>query len=494
MTIDPLAAGSAPGTVSAPYGRRGPDATGLAPHDAAASDRLAVKRSLDAREEAWQSYAGRHEDAAPADDGKTASADKKASTESSGGVADKGGSDVTDAELQRIFGGDAGAVRQLLNTRSDLKVGDLIPLRKDRDGLQSLADLLTHRTDVKLSEVLSRDKDGKVKLDSTVRDSASRDLLYSRTDTKPGELSSMRAQLGRLFDNPSMARAAYTKSLDLLKTRTDLRAGDVSGIISRLGIATRSTKGGDGPQGSAALFDMFDRSTKLLTARPDLGAGDVTKLIDATSQSFGGRDSKNGLSNLRDAFASATDLLTSRQGMSVTDVKNVMGTVDQHFGKDTDNKLSAFQKSATLMAHVPQLDAPGVDRMFKKAADGPPAARGDKLVQAFDNAASNVMSGKTSVVSATTLREQQTDRQKSEQKTADEQTRISMGRLRTPKEQEARDQRDPLGLTPPGQVPDSDAARGGAAAGAPRGDNTVDAAHDQSGASGTVHPRINTVA
>ena len=481
MTLDPLSAGAGPGALSALYAQR----RELAPEQVAggggaATDPLGVKRSLDGRERAWHGFVSGEDGEEPAHDKETAHAaggaseGKTAEAKGAGGsVADKGGADVTDAELQRIFGGDAPTVRQLLNTRSDLKVGDLLPLRKDRDGLHSLSDLLTHRSDVKLSDVLSRDKDGKVHLDSTVRDGASRELLYARTDLKPGELTSLRGHLGRLFDNPSMAKAAYTKSLDLLKVRTDIRPTDVSGLLSRIGLATRNTKGGGGPEGSAALFDMFDRSARLLTARPDLGTGDVSKLVDVTSQTFGGRDTQNGLSNLRDGFAAATDLLGSRKGLSVRDVTNVMGTVDQHFGKDGDNKVSAFQKAANLMNHVPQIDAHGVDTMFKKAADGPPAQRGDKLVQAFDSAAGNVMSGKTTLASATATREQQTDRQRHEQKTADEQTRIDMGRLRTGKEQEERDRLDPLGLTAPGQVPEGGGRDGhpvpGEAQGSPQG-------------------------
>ena len=494
MTIDPLAAGAASIAPSALFTGRGQTSSGLvAQEGAGATDGIAVKRSLDGREEAWHGFVGGEGGTSPhAHDGAAAPTEKAAQPVSySGGVADKTGSDVTDAELQRIFGGEASTVRQLLGARSDLKVGDLMALRKDADGLRSLSELLSHRPDVKISDVLSRDAEGKVSLDSTVRDGASRELLYSRTDMKPGELTSMRAQMGRLFDNPAMAKAAYAKSLDLLKVRTDLRPTDVSSILSHLGVATRSTKGGGGPEGSAALFDMFDRSAKLLTTRTDLGASDVTKLIDATSQTFGGRDSENGLSNMRDGFASATDLLGTRQGMSVGDVTKVMGTVDQHFGKDGDSKLSAFQKATNLMTHVPQLDAHGVDSMFKKAADGPPPQRGDKLVQAFDNAAGNVMSGKTNLAAATTLPEQQTDRQQHEQKTTDEQTRINMGRLRTAKEQEARDARDPQGLTPPGQVPDPHATQGERPSGAHGNEGAVDATHDTTGAT---PPRINTVA
>lgn len=496
MAIDPIAAGTASAPISALYAARGQAIAGLAPEPGApTADGLAVKRSLDGREAAWQGFVGGEGGEARAHEGGAAHAEKPAAAASySGGVADKSGSDVTDAELHRIFGGEAPSVRQLLNARSELKVGDLMALRKDADGLRSLSDLLTHRSDVKLSDVLSRDAKGKVSLDSTVRDGASRELLYSRTDMKPGELTSLRGQLGRLFDNPSMAKAAYSKSLDLLKTRTDIRPADVSGMLSHLGLATRSTKGGGGAEGQAALFDMFDRSAKLLTTRTDLGASDVNKLVDATSQSFGGRDSQNGLSNMRDAFSSATDLLGSRQGMSVGDVTNVMGTVDQHFGKDGDNKLSAFQKATNLMTHVPQLDAHGVGRMFQKAAEGPPAQGGDKLVQAFDNAAGNVMSGKTNLTSATTPREQQTDRQQHEQKTVDEQTRVNTGRLRTAKEQEERDQRDPLGLTAPGQVPDGKGEHGTAAARTSQDGGAGGATHGSTSAPETGHARIDTVA
>jgi hypothetical protein len=89
------------------------------------------------------------------------------------------------------------------------------------------------------------------------------------------------------------------------------------------------------------------------------------------------------------------------------------------------------------------MDAQGVGTMFKKAAEGPPPQKGDKLVQAFDSAAGDVMSGRTNLQTATTLRGQQTDRQQREQKTQDERTRVDMGRLRTPQEEEDRNKKDP---------------------------------------------------
>lgn len=415
-----------------------PAATAAAPDG---NGGIAERQALDARHDGWK--------------GVVSGDDAPRASQESGNVADKG-ADVTDAELQRLFGSSAPSVRQLLTARSDLKVGDLLPLRKDQNGLHSLSDLLSKRSDVKLADVLSRDAEGKIQLDPTVRDESSREFMYNRTDVKPGELTAMRSQLARQFDNPALARQAYGKSLDLLRTRTDMRPTDVGAMISKMGGAVKGTKQGAGPEGGAALFDMFDKGAKLLKHRTDLGADDVGRLVDATSKGFGGKDGGNGLSNLRDAFSSATDLLQNREGTSVRGVTDVMDTVDRHFGKDTDNKAAAFGKAADLMKSVPQMDAQGINTMFKKSAEGPPAQQGDKLLQAFDNAAGDVKSGKTNIQTATTLKAQQTDRQQHEQKTSDEQIRVNMGRLRTPQEQEERDKKDPQGLTPPGQVPTKD--------------------------------------
>lgn len=486
-----VAATSATGGLSAPDGFSNP---------------IGVKQSLDARERAWQGIVGgeiEKDDAshrtADAEHATANTSDKSAEKAQGTDVASKTGTNVTDAELQRLFGQDAPAVRQMLNARSDLRVGDLLPLRKDRDGLHSLSDLLTHRSDVKLGDVLSRSADGKVHLDPTVRDGASREFLYTRTDVKPGELTGLRRSLARQFDNPAMARQAYTKSLELLKTRTDLRPDDVGGLITRLGTAVKGTKAGGGPEGAAAMFDMFDKSTKLLTTRTDLNTDDVGRLVDATAKGFGGKDGGNGLSNMRDAFSSATELMQNREGMSVRNVTDVMDTVDQHFGGDGDNKASAFQKAATLMSRVHQVDGQGVATMLKKSAEGPPAQAGDKLLQAFDNTASDVATGKTSLATATTLDSQQTDRQKAEQKNANEQTRINMGRLRTPEEQEKRDREDPLGLTPPDKAPAAQEGRGAEPAKAanddhaPAGSEEHNAEPGAQAASGAP-PRIDVVA
>jgi hypothetical protein len=383
---------------------------------------LAMKQNLDQRETAWQGIAGNQTPAA----------------ESTPVVQDD--SKITDAELDKLFGSEAGNIRQLLNTRSDLHVKDLLPLRKDANGLSSVTHLLLNRNDLKLDDLMTKDRDGKVKLNPVVTDPDSSDLMVNRQDVKPTDLSNMQSVLARAFRNPALAQQAYTKSIDLLKTRADLKPQDVGQMVAKMSSAVKGS-GGDGPQGGAALMSMFDSASEMLKTRTDISAKDVNQLVDATSDTFASKKDPNALSSLTQGFDKATKFLQGNKGADVSQVTNVMSTLNKHLPGDGNgaDRLEGLDKATQLMTNVPQMDAKGVDTMFQKSAEGPPPQKGAKLLKAFGNASDDVMKGVTDRGTATTLRSQQTNQQAQNEKQAMDDRRIREGRPRTEQEQQEHD-------------------------------------------------------
>lgn len=429
MAFDPIegvgsptaaAASSVPYAPAAAYARAAGNAPAPAQETGGAdADKIfQTKQGLDQREESWRAVAGGQ--------GSSASG-------AGGSLADKTGDQVTDAELQRLFGSDASKVRDLLNARSNLTVGDILPLQKDSSGLEATAKLLTQRSDLNIDDVLSRDKDGNVALNPTMRDDQSMDLMLNRNDLKPGDLQNLGGQLAQAFGNPGMAKEAYQKSLELMKTRTDIKPQDMGKMVSTMSQALKQNS----PKGDpASLQSMFNDGVETLKTRTDISPEEIGNLGQKTVQTFGSKNDPSSGTHISQAFSSANKMLQNGTGRSVSDASNLMDTMQERFPGDSGaDRASAFDKATNLMTKMPQMNARGIDQMLQKSAEGPPPLKGDKLLQAFDASSQDVLQGRTTVGAATSQKSQQTDGQVRQEKALNKENRIAAGRLADPQEE-----------------------------------------------------------
>ncbi|MBM3461432.1 MAG: hypothetical protein FJX76_04975 [Armatimonadetes bacterium] len=447
----------APGYANTNYRATTTDQATGAQEGPGADQLFATKQGLDQREEAYRGIVGG--DQQPAQGAKTGGENNF------GALSDKTGDQVTDAELQRLFGSEANSAREILKARPQLRVGDIIPMRKDQDGLSAVSKLLSSRSDLNLDDVVDRTPGGEVKVNPTLRDSQSLDLMVNhRKDVKPGELSSMAGSFAKILDNPAMAKQAYQGSLELMKQRGDVRPQQLATMMGSIahGVDPKSQKG---PENSSAVLEMFNKSLDVMKVRNDVAPEDMGRLAEKAGQTFGNEKDPNSTSNVKNGFNTAADMLAGNPGRSVTDTMDLMDTVNNRFpGQDNGaDKAAAFNTAATLMGKFPQLDARGIDGMLQKKAEGPPPLQGDKLLNAFNSQAEDLTSGRANLDSAVSQRSQQTDRQVREEKVADKENRITEGRLADPQElkdtEEGRN--DPQGQRPDaGQKPDQGARPG----------------------------------
>ncbi|MEW6280731.1 MAG: hypothetical protein AB1758_19095 [Candidatus Eremiobacterota bacterium] len=307
--------------------------------------------------------------------------------------------ELTDEELDKAFGQDAQRVKDLAFYQPRLTVSEVIPLRQDPQAMDEIFELLSSRSDLKMDDIVSKDSKGNLVIDPAVRDPASRDLMINRADLKPAELTAMRQSFAADLKQPALAAEAYKVSIDLLKTRTDVRPQDLSQMMTRIMRGVGGASGQD-PSNAAAALDMFKTGVKLMKSRPDIMPHDVGRLALAVANLGGKQDGKSGM-KVAMAFSQAADFLMTRPGSNVNEVITLAGAIRQRMpgegGADSDDRMTMFGMGLQLMQDVPALNGAGVAAMMQKAAEGPPPRQGANLLNAFRTMSGNVMNGRASL-------------------------------------------------------------------------------------------------
>ncbi len=310
--------------------------------------------------------------------------------------ADKPISEMTEAELTRLFGNQSAKIKEIGQLRPGVTGTQIFPLQKDVEGLESLKELFEKRPDLEWGDMVKVGSDGKTRVDPSATDATSRELLLVRQDVKPIELTRMAAIFVEELRDPALAETARKKALALLKERSDVKPQELGALMQML------VRGQDGNAGmsAAAAVDMFNSSARLLTTRRDLKVEDATKVAQSVLGMAGKKDPKSGLRSAT-AMSEAVDTLILRQDMGAESIAQLTQTMNQSFpgqdeGSSADRHL-AFSKGLGLLRQVPGMDPGTIGIMMQKAAEGPPPRKGIRLLQAFDTFSQGVISGRANM-------------------------------------------------------------------------------------------------
>jgi len=287
---------------------------------------------------------------------------------------DVGQDKLSDDELERLFGDQAASIRNLMKSRDDVKLSDLITFRGDQAGLSHISKLLTDRKDLNYSDLVNKSADGKVSLTWAVTDPRSHEIMEKRRDIKPKELTALFGALVKNFDNnPQLARKAYTETARLLVNRPDITPESAGKMVLEMGQQLESIEPTHVPGSRIMLnnakMDMLGSSVDLLVKRNDINPEDVTKLSGAMVASFGNKMDPLSLSRVSRSFKDATEMMCKRKDVSIDQVTGFLGALDSAItGSDThslENKASIFRGTCDTMARKPDV---GFDTMHKLLA------------------------------------------------------------------------------------------------------------------------------
>ncbi|MDQ7821780.1 MAG: hypothetical protein RDV48_03190 [Candidatus Eremiobacteraeota bacterium] len=291
--------------------------------------------------------------------------------------------DYSDDDLQKLFDDQAGAVRELLRTRDDVKVGDLLPLRGDRKGITDLVKLLNERKDLKYDELVNKSADGKVTITWAVTDDQSKEIMETRKDIKPKELTKLFGTFVKAFDgDPLMAKKAYAHAARLLKNRSDMAPESVGKMVLDMSEQLETIRPTD-PMAARRMnqtkLEMVESSVDLLMKRNDIQPEDVTKLSGAMVKSFGDKRDPMSLSRVSRAFKDTTQMLSARKDISISQVEGFMGNLDFAVpGRDPmslENKASMLKGACTALKRNEGLNLGHMEQVLHKKSMENPAMR-----------------------------------------------------------------------------------------------------------------------
>ncbi|MDQ7825291.1 MAG: hypothetical protein RDV48_20995 [Candidatus Eremiobacteraeota bacterium] len=281
-----------------------------------------------------------------------------------------------DEDLELIFGMQGKMVRDFLTARKDIRLNEIIAVRNDKRGLPELCRLLAERRDFAIGDVLHRSPDGTVSITWSVSDDISREIMGTRRDVKPKELSRLFAYLVKAFDgNPQMARRAYLHTAKLLKQRSDISPDSVGRMVSRMSDQLEMVR----PQGpmagrlmNATKLEMIESSAELLSTRRDLGTDDMTRLSESMITSFGDKNDAFSLRRIGKGFKNAAEMLRKRPDAGIGQVQSLLCTLDFAVpGRNRyamENKASLFGTVSKALAAKPYLQPEQVQGLiFNKA-------------------------------------------------------------------------------------------------------------------------------
>ncbi|MDQ7826637.1 MAG: hypothetical protein RDV48_27790 [Candidatus Eremiobacteraeota bacterium] len=342
-------------------------------------DMMQAKTGLDLREDAYRAIVERQQ----------------------GEAVDAKQDKITDDELKQIFGDQADAVRGLLSKRSDVKLSELLPLRKDTAGFSQVLKQLTDRTDLQVSDLVNKTPDGKVQIDKSVSDDETKELMENRQDIKPKELTDLRAQLIKTLGNPVMAKKAFTLAMKLLKTRTDMKPDAVGKMFTNLSELMDSIKppgGSKGASAAATKLEMMETSVELLCTRRDLNEEHVIKLARSTVETMGDKNDPMSQQRVSRSFKDAADLLAVRGDMSVDQVTSFQKNLKQMVpGKDAavlDNRAAMFSTACQTLKSRPDMNFDQMTELLKRQTQGNNPKKGNALMNSFNEGVTGLGKGK----------------------------------------------------------------------------------------------------
>jgi len=327
----------------------------------------------------------------------------------------KDASQLTEAQWQQMFGGDWWKLKDLAEKRG-MKVGDIIGLAGDPEGMESVRSMMVERPDLQISDLTKKRRDGTVMIDPAIQQPESRDTLTKRHDIKPIELTHMGASFASWLRNPALAKEAYVAALDLLNTRGNIRPKELEGMMGSM----IQSVGGNGkaqtPKGGAAVVDMFKSGASLLKKRPDIQPHDVGRMARETGKLAGKDAGDEGPGLVAQAFKTATRALERAPHLQVNDVNNASKIMRRHFpgedAKATQDRVRAFETGVNLMAEHPGLKPQHLDGMLNKAKEQQPGMQGIKLLNAFEGMGKGVANGTVNLNTITDPRSGKGDKKK----------------------------------------------------------------------------------
>lgn len=361
---------------------------------------MQAKQGLDEREQLWRSVV----------------ADQQ------GQEIDAKGADITDEELKKYFGDQAGDIRELLNKRSDVKLSELLPLRNDASGLSQVVKNLKENESLQVSDMVTKGLDGRVKVDENVNDDETKELMQNRKDIKPKELTELKNTLMKALGNPTLVKKAMTSAAKLLKTRTDIKPEAVGDMFTKISDAMNSLTGGKGDKsasGAGAKLEMLETSVELLCTRRDLNTDQVVKLAQSTVKTMGDKDDGNSATRVSNSFKDAAGLMMARQDINVDQVVGFQNNLKQMVpGKDPaalDNRASMFSSACNLLKQRPDMNFDQVTELLKRQTQGTNPKQGNNLLQGFNNAISGLQKGQSMDQVAAPMWQQEQQRKQADQ-------------------------------------------------------------------------------
>jgi hypothetical protein len=316
--------------------------------------------------------------------------------------------DLKPEERSALGGGSA--LETIARVQPSLTIGEAQPLLNNKSALESIAGLMESRNDMRVSDFMSVDRKGKVRIDPSYKDPETMEFLKSRPDISPGQVTAMRANFTKKFKNPTMGSLATKKAFELMKKRTDMNPDDATELMNKIakaaGVGGKGAKGADPAAAPAAALDMFDNASKLLQKRDDLKPDQVGQLATSVG-ALGSDKDKQKSGRVAEGFKSATKSLEDNPMRRPDELSEMANTIGEHF-KGGDEKTSgfrmdAFKKSSKMLADNNNLDSKSVGNFLKQAKENdpkiknaPPAKKAQLLAGTMDDLSSGLKSGKVS--------------------------------------------------------------------------------------------------
>lgn len=314
-------------------------------------------------------------------------------------------------EQKASLGGGA-ALDTIATSQPNTTVGEIGPLLRNRGALDTIANLMGERRDLKIGDFVSQDKKGRVRIDPSYKDPQTMELLKERQDITPSELTAMRQNMARTLKNPHLGKEAAQKSFDLLKKRSDLKPEDMSKMLGSMRTAAggddkAAKNGGAGDEaGAMAALDMFDKASKVMEKRTDLGPDRMGEMAQAVGQMSDPKD-KQGPQSVAEGFEAASKSLGKNALRKPEEMVKMAQTVGDNMKgggeKSGQMRMNAFKKSADMMGENTSVDANSVNKMFKQASQRDPKikngegdGRNKRLAKVMDDVSTGVKQGTVS--------------------------------------------------------------------------------------------------
>jgi len=315
---------------------------------------------------------------------------------------------LSDDDMEKLFGDQGKQMRDLMKTRDDVKLSDMLSIRNDKKGIGELTNMLNERKDLSFNDLVSKSPDGKASITWSVSDEQSKEIMGTRKDVKPKELSSLFGFLVKAFDgDQSQAKRAYTQAARLLMNRSDISPGAVGKMVISMNEQLETIR----PEGqmsgtlmNAARQDMLESSVDVLIKRKDLNTEDMTKLSEATVKSFGNKKDEMSLPRVSRSFRDATEMLGKRPDVSVQQVTGFMNNLDMAVGgrdrMSLENKAGIFKTACTTLSMRPDTNFAQMEDSLQRQAGKGNMDSGASIMLGFKSEASQLQEGKDPAIQA----------------------------------------------------------------------------------------------